>query len=69
MNKSKEQDPQSPTRGIENSKQTADNGEAARKAREVRFATTGEPSVAPNHEDAVKERGVTASPGSKSKRK
>jgi len=38
-------------------------------AREARFKTNGEPKLAPNHEDAVRERGVTASPGSKAKKK
>lgn len=70
MSKSnKEQEPMSPVRGIENSKQTADNGEAARRAREHRFATTGEPSEAPGLDDVTAERAVTASKGSKSSKK
>jgi hypothetical protein len=35
-------------------------------ARDARFATTGEPGEAPDHDDAQKERAVTASKGSKS---
>jgi hypothetical protein len=38
-------------------------------ARNARFSTTNEPSEAPDHDDAVKERGKTASKGSKSKNK
>jgi hypothetical protein len=38
-------------------------------ARNARFESTREPSAAPNHDDASKERVVTASKGSKSKNK
>jgi hypothetical protein len=37
-------------------------------ARNVLFESTQEPSEAPDHDDAVKERAVTASKGSKSKK-
>ncbi len=40
--------------------------EAARKAH---YASTGEPSKAPDHDDAVRERAITASKGSKSSKK
>ncbi len=39
------------------------------KARSARFESTQEPSEAPDHDDAVKERAVTASKGSKSGKK
>jgi hypothetical protein len=39
------------------------------KARQARYNATGEPSRAPNHDDAVRERAVTASKGSKSSKK
>ena len=35
-------------------------------AHDARFTTTGEPSEAPDHDDAQKERAATASKGSKS---
>ena len=38
-------------------------------ARNSRFESTQEPSEAPDHDDAVRERAVTASKGSKSKNK
>lgn len=69
MSKNKEQEPKSPSRGIENSTQTPDNGEEARKARGHRFATTGEPDKAPDLDDVAAERAVTASKGSKSSKK
>lgn len=40
--------------------------EAARKGR---FEQTGEPSEAPDHDDAVKERAVTATRGNKGTKK
>ena len=38
-------------------------------AREARFKANGEPSKAPGHDEQLRERGVTASLGSKAKKK
>lgn len=44
-----------------------ENKSVHQKAKNDRFAVNGECSAAPDHDDAVRERAVTASKGSKSK--
>ncbi len=47
--------------------QDKEDPDCIQRARELRFAATGEPKLAPGPDDVVKARAVTASKGSKSK--
>ena len=40
-----------------------------KRAKAARFSSNGEPSEAPDHDDAAAERAATASPGNKAKKK